>query len=274
VDTGTAEYPQPAVSAAAARIDVPVSANAGRVATAYAPAGQAAAETRHLAAAFDAKPADRPREEFLAAAGSSAADAAPVDPFAIGTRGATDGGAGAGDPGSDRHTHRQAPADPATAAYAGPIRQVATADSGAGLLDRASGQPAAPDLIAEPTSDGQPLSHAIVRSLKVQWRQGVGEATLRLRPEFLGELTVSLRVQGGGVTAVLQSDSPLVRGWIEAHQADLKKALEGQGLSLENLVIDPEGHPQQRREENPQDESQARHQRRGPKDTRRFEALL
>lgn len=125
----------------------------------------------------------------------------------------------------------------------------------------------------EPTADGEPLSHAIVRSLKLQWRQGGnGEARLRLRPEHLGELTVALRVQGSGITAIVQADSPEVRAWVESHQNDLRRALEEQGLSLDALTVDPEGHPQQQQEQPQHGARQARNRHQA--EAGRFEALL
>ena len=123
-----------------------------------------------------------------------------------------------------------------------------------------------------PTSGGEPLDHAIVKSLKLQWNQGAGEARLRLQPEFLGDLSVSLRVIGASVTAVLQSDSPAVREWIQAHQGDLRRALEEAGLSLDRLVVDEDGHPQEQQEQSAQD--RPRQSNRRKPEAGRFEALL
>ena len=106
----------------------------------------------------------------------------------------------------------------------------------------------------------------------MQFQQGVGEARLQLRPEYLGELSVSLRVQGTTVTAVLQSDSAAVRGWIEAHQDDLRRSLEDAGLTLDHLVIDADGHPQERRDANSQPEQRRSVRQRA--ESGRFEALL
>jgi hypothetical protein len=124
----------------------------------------------------------------------------------------------------------------------------------------------------EPTVDGEPLNHAVVRSLKFQWTQGGGEARLQLRPEYLGDLTVSLRVSGASVTAILSADSASVRSWIDAHQSDLRRALEAQGLSLDSLIIDPDGHGQERQESSGQQEHRAPYRRRH--EAGRFEALL
>jgi hypothetical protein len=124
----------------------------------------------------------------------------------------------------------------------------------------------------EPTSGGEPLDQAIVKSLKLQWNQGAGEAKLRLQPEFLGDLSVSLRVIGASVTAVLRSDSPAVREWIQAHQGDLRRALEEAGLSLDRLVVDEDGDPQEQ-QGHPAQDGRRQPNRQKP-EAGRFEALL
>lgn len=136
-----------------------------------------------------------------------------------------------------------------------------------------AGAPVFDQAVPDPTVDGQPASHAIVQSLKVQWRQGGGEARLRLQPEYLGELSLSLRVQGSTVSVVLRSDSPAVRGWIDTHQAELRRALEAQGLVLGRFVIDPDDDPRQPQQE-PAPEDQAPQRRRRQGAAGRFEALL
>ncbi|HVC21261.1 MAG TPA: flagellar hook-length control protein FliK [Vicinamibacterales bacterium] len=67
----------------------------------------------------------------------------------------------------------------------------------------------------------------------------MGEATVTLNPEYLGAVTVSLRVQQGVVMAHLQADTPQVRSWMEAHTQELQSALQGQGLHLGQLAITP-----------------------------------
>lgn len=123
-----------------------------------------------------------------------------------------------------------------------------------------------------PTVDGEPLPHAIVKSLKLQWSQGAGEARLQLKPEYLGELSVSLKVQGSTVTAVLQSDSAAVRTWVEEHQGELRRALEDIGLSLDRLVIDADGESNRQQQSAPEERRQPQARRQVP--AGRFEALL
>ncbi len=123
-----------------------------------------------------------------------------------------------------------------------------------------------------PTVDGEPLPHAIVKSLRLQWSQGAGEARLQLKPEYLGELSVSLKVQGSMVTAVLQSDSAAVRTWVEEHQGELRRALEDIGLSLDRLVIDADGESSRQQHSTPEERRQPQARRNVP--AGRFEALL
>ena len=89
------------------------------------------------------------------------------------------------------------------------------------------------------------LPDQLVRAIRMQWRNGVGEAKLRLTPEHLGEVLVSLQVRQGAVSAVLRADSQIVREWIRAHQNELKASLEAQGLQLDELVVEEDGHADQ-----------------------------
>jgi flagellar hook-length control protein FliK len=88
----------------------------------------------------------------------------------------------------------------------------------------------------------------IVKAIRLQWRQGLGEAKIRLEPEHLGEVQVSLRVQAGVVTAVVKAENPTVQGWIENRQQELRNALDEQGLRLQRfeVVVDPESRRQPR----------------------------
>ena len=81
------------------------------------------------------------------------------------------------------------------------------------------------------------LQQQIVRAIRLQWRDGSGEATLRLQPERLGEVRVTLRVEHGRVVALLNADNPETRSWIQAHERVLRTALAEQGLDLDRLMV-------------------------------------
>ncbi len=81
------------------------------------------------------------------------------------------------------------------------------------------------------------LGSQIVQSLRMQWAQGGGEATIELNPNFLGRVQVSVRVDRGVVSASVQADTTVVREWVAAHRDDLTQTLAQQGLRLDKLEI-------------------------------------
>lgn len=92
------------------------------------------------------------------------------------------------------------------------------------------------------------LAPQIVKTFSLAWRAGIGEARMRLEPERLGSVAVSLRVERGVVTATITAETPAVRDWVRAHESELRTALAGQGLDLEQLVVsaDPDNRRDQR----------------------------
>lgn len=95
--------------------------------------------------------------------------------------------------------------------------------------------------VAAPISD-QPvgeteLARQVVHSIRLQAMAGGGEAQVRLRPEYLGELTVAVKVERGVVSASLHAETPAVRQFIEANEASLRQALAEHGLHLDKLTI-------------------------------------
>ena len=86
-----------------------------------------------------------------------------------------------------------------------------------------------------------PLDHTLpptlVRSAQFLMRQGGGEARIRLHPDHLGEIVMTVKVDQGTVIAELQVDSEAARGWIRAHQHLLRAALAEQGLGLDRFTV-------------------------------------
>jgi flagellar hook-length control protein FliK len=85
--------------------------------------------------------------------------------------------------------------------------------------------------------DDASLSRQIVQGIRLQWRGGTGEARVTLKPEYLGEVTIALRVERGGVTAHLNAETAQVRSWVAANEHLLREGLREQGLTLERLVV-------------------------------------
>lgn len=92
-------------------------------------------------------------------------------------------------------------------------------------------------LVRLDTADGEAVHAQIVQSLRVQWAGGAGEARVRLRPEYLGEVVATVKVEQGIVTATLQADRPDVRRWMEANLQTLRDGLVEHGLKLDRLVV-------------------------------------
>lgn len=82
-----------------------------------------------------------------------------------------------------------------------------------------------------------PMADQLVQALRVQWRDGGGEATVTLHPEFLGEVSISLRVEDGGMTAVVRAEQSEVRDWIQSNIGLLRDRLQEQGLTLHKFDV-------------------------------------
>ncbi len=132
---------------------------------------------------------------------------------------------------------------------------------------RASLGLAAPAAAGEGASLDEVLPTQIIRTIRLQWQAGQGEARVQLRPDYLGELTVAVKVDHGAVTATLHAEAPEVRRWLESHSGSLRDALAEQGLRLDRLIVaDEHGRPDapdaQRREGQPGEDGQAPPRRR------------
>lgn len=111
------------------------------------------------------------------------------------------------------------------------------------------------------------LPQQIVQSIRMQALNGGGEAVVRLRPDYLGEVVVAVKVDQGSVTAAVHADTPQVRQWAERNEAVLRESLAQQGLQLDRLTVsdkpsetrhERESHRQQPRDEQPRQQSRRR----------------
>jgi flagellar hook-length control protein FliK len=125
------------------------------------------------------------------------------------------------------------------------------------------------------------LPRQIVQAMQLQWKDGIGDARVTLQPEYLGELTVAIRVDHGSVTALLEASTPAIRQWLESHEPALRQSLAEQGLHLDKLTVSdepPEAAPQrERRREGgqpKQEEPQRQPRRRPAVDDTTFEVIV
>jgi len=100
------------------------------------------------------------------------------------------------------------------------------------------------------------LPAQVVQSIRMRALDGGGEAIVRLRPDYLGELVVAVKVENGAVIAALQSDTPAVRKWIESNEASLRQALAEHGLQLDRLTVSDEAPQTEAGERGPQERDQ------------------
>ena len=100
----------------------------------------------------------------------------------------------------------------------------------AALRSRRRRAPPAPSALHRP-ADAPDVPTQIVRAAHLQWRDGVGEARLRLNPEHLGEVTISLRVEQGAVFATIRAESPAALHSIQARQQELAGGSRGPGAA-------------------------------------------
>jgi flagellar hook-length control protein FliK len=113
-------------------------------------------------------------------------------------------------------------------------------------------QEPAPELVSGtfaarlPGTNSQQVMDQLVRAMRIQMRDGIGDAVVRLRPEHLGEVETSLRDN-----------------------------LAGQGLQLKEFVVREDG-ARQDREHEADPESARRERRRGRQNHQetRFEVIV
>jgi hypothetical protein len=52
--------------------------------------------------------------------------------------------------------------------------------------------------------------------MRVKMKHGIQEASVWLYPDLLGEVTISVRVERGAVSAVVHAEAPGVQQWLES----------------------------------------------------------
>lgn len=87
------------------------------------------------------------------------------------------------------------------------------------------------------TDDGAPVMPRLVEMMRWQAREGGGQAELRLRPELLGAVTVSIVVENGAVKATVSAETPAALEYLRSESSGLQEALEERGLTLDEFEV-------------------------------------
>jgi flagellar hook-length control protein FliK len=118
-------------------------------------------------------------------------------------------------------------------------------DSLDALLGKALGQPGTPQARTESSEQAKAWEKVAAPKLLTQVQeallkdlgQGRKQMTLDLDPANLGKLQVMLQVKDKDVHAILRADDPETAKMLTANLDTIKKALEDQGLKVQNLEV-------------------------------------
>ncbi len=107
---------------------------------------------------------------------------------------------------------------------------------------------------------------ALVDTIRLFSKPGIWEATVTLKPEHMGEVTINLTVERNNVSAVVRAESAGVREWLQANEGSVRTGLNEQGLQLTRFEVEEQEAQRrgndQRRQQQQQPEEQ---RRRGPR---------
>jgi len=82
-----------------------------------------------------------------------------------------------------------------------------------------------------------PVFEQIVQNMKIFVTEGKSEATIRLKPEFLGKVEMKVTVEDGKVNVKFTAENSAVRSAITENIQELKKNLAELGLEVENVNV-------------------------------------
>lgn len=81
------------------------------------------------------------------------------------------------------------------------------------------------------------MSGLIVQKFDLSTVDGVSEAKIMLFPEHLGQVDVRISMQNGILTAVFQTDTAMAKDMLDNQMAQLRSALQAQGLMVDKLEV-------------------------------------
>lgn len=81
------------------------------------------------------------------------------------------------------------------------------------------------------------MTGLIVQKFDLTTINGVSEAKLMLFPEHLGQVDVRITMQNGLLTAIFQTDTAMAKDMLDNQMAQLRSALQAQGLMVDKLEV-------------------------------------
>ncbi|MGG1633581.1 flagellar hook-length control protein FliK [Paenibacillus sp. NRS-1760] len=83
----------------------------------------------------------------------------------------------------------------------------------------------------------QSMTGMIVQKFDLTTLNGVSEAKIMLYPEHLGQVDVKITMQNGLLTAIFQTDTAMAKDMLDNQMAQLRSALQAQGLMVDKLEV-------------------------------------
>lgn len=114
----------------------------------------------------------------------------------------------------------------------------------------------------------------LVQTMRVMVKDQVTEATVHLRPQHFGEVSIQVRMDGKSVSAIIQTESTQVRDWMLGQEGTLRTGLSEQGLQLDRLVVQRDGRQDRRDASQQQPERRRQRQRPQPGSQQTFEITV
>ncbi|GMV23362.1 MAG: hypothetical protein AMXMBFR57_33110 [Acidimicrobiia bacterium] len=87
------------------------------------------------------------------------------------------------------------------------------------------------------TEDGTPVLARLVETMRWQANAGGGHAEIRLRPEVMGPIAVSIVVDRGRVKATVSAESAQTLEYLRGEASALRESLEERGLRLDEYEV-------------------------------------
>ncbi len=126
----------------------------------------------------------------------------------------------------------------ANEAHAGATLTAAAIAQRAEHMQQAQDVQAAQGAAPEPTAREEHAALQVARATTAAIKRGVTEYKLRLRPEGLGQVEVTVSAKGSELTLSMKTDSEAAKGLILGHADELRTELRAQNYQINDLTVE------------------------------------